>query len=75
MRAARFEDIELLDISKYFVSTAQAWYEAFTEREAEVRSVLGDQYDDRQKGRLELIEGAQNGLLQRFLVSGTAPGS
>jgi hypothetical protein len=73
MRAARYEDIDITDVSQEFVATAQAWFTAFAERENELRPLLGAEYDDRQKGRRELIQGTQEGLLQRLLVSATAP--
>ena len=73
MRAARFEDVEVTDVTREFKATAQAWWDAFSERESEIRPLLGAEYDDRQKGRREMIAGAGEGLLQRVLVSGTAP--
>jgi cyclopropane fatty-acyl-phospholipid synthase-like methyltransferase len=73
MRAARFEDVEVVDVTPAFIATTQAWFDAFAERETELRPLLGTEYDDRQSGRLEMIEGAQEGLLQRLLVSGAVP--
>ena len=73
MRAARFEEVEVADVTTEFVATAQAWFEAFAAREEELRPLLRAEYDDRQKGRQEMIAGAEEGLLKRLLVGGTAP--
>lgn len=73
MSAARFEDVEVTDITDGFVATAQAWFDAFAARQGELRPALGAAFDDRQKGRRDLIDAAGEGLLQRLLVSATAP--
>jgi len=73
MRAARFEEIEVADVTADFIATAQAWFEEFAAHEEELRPLLGAAYDDRQKGRQEMIAGAEEGLLKRLLVGGSAP--
>jgi hypothetical protein len=73
MRAARFEEVEVTDVTQDFIATTQTWFDAFAERESDLRPLLGTEYDDRQKGRQEMIDGVQAGLLQRLLVSGVAP--
>ena len=73
-RAAGFAEVEVTDVTAAFITTAQAWFSAFAERDGELRPLLGGEYDERQKGRREMIEAAQGGLLQRLLISGTAPG-
>jgi len=73
MSAARFVDVEVIDATQAFITTVKAWFDAFAQRESELRPLLGAEYDDRQKGRLEMIEAARGGLLQRLLVGGTAP--
>ena len=75
MHAARFEEVEVTDVTPDFITTTKAWFNAFVERESELRPLLATEYDDRQNGRREMIQGAQEGLLQRLLVSGTAPAS
>jgi cyclopropane fatty-acyl-phospholipid synthase-like methyltransferase len=73
MRAAGFEEIEVVDVTKDFVKTAQSWFDAFAARARELRPLMPSEYDDRQKGRQEMIEGADQGLLQRLLVSAKTP--
>jgi hypothetical protein len=33
MRAARFEDVEVADVTPAFIATAQAWHDAFADSE------------------------------------------
>jgi hypothetical protein len=73
MKTAGFEGIEIVDVTKDFIETAQAWFDAFATRERELRPLLCDQYDDRQKGRHDMITGTGEGLLRRLLVSATTP--
>ena len=73
MEAAGFEAIEIRDVTEDFLATAQAWFDAFAARSRELRPVLGNEFDDRQKGRREMIAAASEGLLQRLLVSASAP--
>lgn len=75
MEAAGFEAIEISDVTEDFTATAQAWFDAFAARARELRPVLRDEFDDRQKGRQEMIAGVGEGLLQRLLVSASAPAS
>jgi len=73
-RAAGFVDVEVTDVTPAFITTVQASFSAFAERDGELRPLLGNEYDERQKGRREMIEAARGGLLQRLLISGTTPG-
>jgi hypothetical protein len=73
MEAAGFEAIEISDVTEDFTATAQAWFDAFAARARALRPVLRDEFDNRQKGRQEMIEAAGEGLLQRLLVSASAP--
>ena len=72
MEAAGFQAIEISDVTKDFMATAQAWFDAFAARKAELRPVLRNEFDDRQKGRKEMIAATDEGLLQRLLVSASA---
>jgi hypothetical protein len=74
MEGAGLEAIEIIDVTEDFHATAQAWFDAFAARAAELRSVLRNDFDDRQKGRKEMIAAVDEGLLQRLLVSASAPG-
>jgi len=71
--AARFEDIEVADVTKDFLETVQAWFDAFSANEAELRPLLGERFDERQQGRRDMIVATGQGLLQRLLVSARAP--
>jgi len=73
MEAAGFEAIEISDVTEDFTAPAQAWFDAFAAREHELRPVLRNEFDDRQKGRQEMIAAVGEGLLQRLLVSASAP--
>jgi len=73
METAGFEAIEISDVTEDFTATAQAWFDAFAARERELRPVLRDEFDDRQRGRREMIAAVEEGLLQRLLVSASAP--
>jgi cyclopropane fatty-acyl-phospholipid synthase-like methyltransferase len=72
MDAAGFEETEITDVTEDFIDTAGAWLHAFAERERELRPLLRNQFDDRQKGRREMIAGAREGLLKRLIVSAKA---
>lgn len=73
MTAARFEDVEITDVTETFVHTARAWMDAFNEHEAELKKLIGAVWDQRQRDRAAMIAGIEDGLLQRLLVTGTAP--
>jgi len=73
MKAAGFEGIEVIDVTKDFIDTAQSWFDGFAARERELRPLFCNQFDDRQKGRRDMIVGTGEGLLQRQLVSAKAP--
>jgi hypothetical protein len=71
--AAGFREIEVTDVTEEFIETAQSWFDAFASRERELRPLLCDQFHDRQKGRQDMLAATGEGLLQRLLVSATAP--
>jgi hypothetical protein len=73
METAGFEEIEITDVTADFIETAQAWFDGFAARERELRPLLGEELDDRQKGRQDMIAGSEEGLLQRLLVTAAAP--
>jgi hypothetical protein len=73
MESAGFREIEVTDVTEEFIETAQSWFDAFASRESELRPLLRDQFDDRQKGRRDMIIGTGEGLLRRLLVSATTP--
>jgi len=74
METAGFEAIEVRDVTEDFTATAQAWFDAFAVRSRELKPVLRNEFDDRQKGRKEMIAAVDEGLIQRLLVSASAPG-
>jgi len=73
MESAGFTEIEVTDVTADFIETTQSWFDAFAASEHELRPLCCDQFDDRQQGRRDMIVGTGEGLLQRLLVSATAP--
>ena len=71
--AAGFEDVESVDVTDEFAVTAKAWQREYTEHKAELRPVLGDEFDELCKDRRDLISGIEDGLLDRSLTSGKKP--
>jgi hypothetical protein len=75
MEAAGFEAIEVDDVTQDFIDTAEAWFKAFATRAVELRPLLGNEFDYRQRARQEMITAAGRGWLRRLLVTGTTPSS
>ncbi|MGH2776751.1 MAG: hypothetical protein ACRDJT_15170 [Actinomycetota bacterium] len=73
METARFKEIEVTDVTKYFIKTARSWFDAYAARERELKPLMSNEFDDRQKGRRDMILAADEGLLRRLLVSAAAP--
>ena len=73
MRAARFEDVECIDQTDYFVEIANAWFREWSEREDQLSPELRELFEERKVGWGDLIGGAEDGLLKRIVVSGRAP--
>ena len=71
--AAGFEDVESVDMTEEFAVTAKAWQLEYLGHEAELRPLLGDEFDERLSDRRDLITGIEDGLLERYLASGTKP--
>jgi hypothetical protein len=71
--AARFERVVVTDVTKEFIETAQAWIDAFGQRQRQLRPLLGPEFDERQTGRRNMVAAAGEGLLKRLLVSATSP--
>ncbi len=72
MEAARFEAVEIMDVTSSFLETARAWRSEFAEHESELKDTVGPTWDERQRERGEIIQAIQEGLLVRLMVSGTA---
>ena len=70
--AAGFVDVEMIDVTDDFSTTARGWVREWSEHEAEVRAVLGDELDDRRSHHEEMISGIEQGLLSRWLVIASA---
>lgn len=75
MEVAHFGDVRCDDVTAEFDRTARAWGEGYADHEHELRTLLGDELDELRKRRRDLIAGIGEGLLQRFIVSGSKPGS
>lgn len=72
MKAARFEDVDVIDVTGAFLETARAWLAAFDQHEDELKHLIGDEWEERQRARREMILGIEEGLLHRVLVTGVA---
>ena len=71
MGAARFGSVDVTDVTEDFLHTARAWHSAFARHEAELKDIVGTQWDERQTERGEIIQAIEEGLLRRILVTGT----
>lgn len=71
MRAARFDDVVVTDVTEDFRATAQAWLDGYEQCSDEIRAVLGDEFDERQENRRGLLAAIDEGLLRRVMVTGT----
>ncbi|MFP5353017.1 MAG: hypothetical protein ACLGIB_10695 [Actinomycetota bacterium] len=73
MSKARFEDIKVTDLTSDFLTTARSWHEQYSRHEADVEKALGRTWlEERQVSRAALLQGIEDGLLRRLLVSGRA---
>ncbi|HVL65178.1 MAG TPA: hypothetical protein VM573_08435 [Actinomycetota bacterium] len=73
MEAARFREVETVDVTHAFGDVARAWDREFNDHEASLREVLGDELEERRADRRGMIAAIEEGLLRRLLVTGTAP--
>jgi cyclopropane fatty-acyl-phospholipid synthase-like methyltransferase len=73
MGTAGFEEVDVIDVTKDFIKTAQSWFDEFAAHARELRPLIPSEFDDRQRGRQEMVEGADRGLLRRLLVSAKTP--
>ena len=71
--AAGFVDIEVLDVTEDFHSTANAWVAQWSRHEDELRPILGELLDERTTHHKEMIAGAEQGLLKRLLITARKP--
>jgi hypothetical protein len=71
--AAGFEEVESVDVTDQFAVTAKEWQREYMTHEAELRPLLGAEFDERCGDRRDLIDGIEEGLLERYLASGTKP--
>ncbi len=70
MDRAGFAEIDVVDVTEAFVATAHAWFREFERFEHEVKQELGAaEWQERQRDRSEMVQGAEAGLLQRLLVT------
>lgn len=72
MKAARFSDVEVIDVTGDFLEVARAWQREFFHHERALRQVMGNEWEERVADRADLIRGVEQGLLRRVLVTGTA---
>ncbi|MGH2747439.1 MAG: hypothetical protein ACRDKB_05895 [Actinomycetota bacterium] len=72
MHGAGFTDVDIIDQTPDFLAVARAWQVEYTTYEAELKPVLGAEWEERQSDRGDLIRGVEEGLLRRVLVAGRA---
>jgi len=74
LRSAGFVDIDLLDVSAEFATTARAWLtEAETHAEALAVVDAPGACEERQRERRRQLAAIDDGLLRRGLLSATRP--
>ena len=74
MEAAGFANIETVDLTADFVTTARGWVRAAEREEEELRRAVGDEaFDEEQSDRKDIVTGVEEGLLRRVLVAGRRP--
>lgn len=70
MLAARFEEVQVTDVTNEFLDTARRWAAGFDEHDDELRDLVGPEWDERQRDRRRMLQAAEEGLLLRLLVTG-----
>jgi hypothetical protein len=74
LRSAGFVDIDLLDVTAEFATTARAWLtEAETHAEALAVLETPSGFEERQRERRQQLAAIDDGLLRRGLLSATRP--
>ena len=71
--AAGFVDVEVLDVTGDFHSTASEWVAQWSRHEDELKPILGELLDERRTHHEEMIAGAEKGLLKRLLITAGRP--
>ena len=75
LRAAGYVDVQEIDVTPDFLSTAKAWLQHGRRLEAGLREVMGgDEFEQLQSEAHQRIAALNEGLLRRSLLSATSPG-
>jgi hypothetical protein len=74
LASAGFADIEMLDVTVEFASTARAWLAAWAANEQELTALESPGvFSERQRDRRTQLRAIEDGLLRRGLFSATRP--
>ena len=73
MKGAGFVEVGVTNLTKEFGDTTLAWLQEYSRYEAELREIIGGEFDERMGDRRDLLQGVEKRLLRRVLVTGTAP--
>lgn len=70
---AGFTEIEVVDVSDDFLRAARGWLDELVAHQDDLRPTLGDELEERIHDSRDKVRGVEEGLLQRLLVTATAP--
>ena len=74
LHAARFVDVEALDLTAEFLETARGWHDHSAPLERELRATVGEgEFDQQQADRRETVAAIEDGLLSRALLIAAKP--
>ena len=74
LHAARFVDVEALDVTAEFLETARGWHDHSASLERELRATVGErEFDQQQADRRETVAAIEDGLLSRALLIAAKP--
>jgi hypothetical protein len=72
--AAGFVEVEEIDVTEEFLSTARRWLRFSLEFEPGLRETLGDEvFDEQLAARTDMVTALEEGLLVRSLLVARAP--
>jgi hypothetical protein len=75
LESAGFTDIDTIDLTAEFATTARAWIDGWASNEAElVVFESAERFAERQRDRLVQLRAVEEGLLQRAMFSAARRG-
>jgi hypothetical protein len=74
LHAAGFVDVEAVDLTPAFLSTARGWHDHSAALAVQLRVGVGEaEFDEQQAARRDMIAAIEDGLLSRALFVATKP--